>query len=548
MKKSLLYLFTFVSLLCQAQVTQYYSALPAASATSANSRAPQGLQRYSRTVYVITAAEMATSGLSNGDVISAIGFSYATAQNIPTTGNFIVYMENTSDVTNTKSTDWTTAITGMTTVSNSSITIPAQTGQVNFPFSGGSPFTYTGNGVYIAFEYQNPTSPVATVGNVANCTTTIAAGLKSAQSTTVLPTTLGASNWRPETFLGKEVSCVSPSVFYLPDYLSTSSADLYWDQPTIVPSTYDIDWSNTFSTPAGSGTLVSAPAGALSYSTGNISGLTPSSNFRYYVRANCGASQSSWSGPFYGYLPVSLPYSNNFENPSNNYTDGFINFTLFNSTALSTPANYADGGAGLAMYTFNSTTAASDSRAYFRGVNLTAGEIVTIEFKTRLYSATTAEPMTFNLTVGASQSALDQTTIIQSYTNSNAAAYTTHTATFTAPSTGIFYFGIHNNTPQATVQTFLFLDSIILTTNLSSADNSLSEFSVYPNPVTTSLMISNPNNVEVKNISITDVNGRMVKNQQGALTQINVSDLNAGVYFVTIEASEGKTTKKFIKQ
>jgi hypothetical protein len=548
MKKSLLYLFMFVSLLCQSQVTQYYTALPFANATSINSRAPQGSQRYSRTVYVITASEMAASGLSNGDVISAIGFSYGTAQNIPTTGNFIVYMENTSDVTNTKSTDWATAITGMTTVSNSSITIPAQVGQVNFPFSGGSAFTYTGNGVYIAFEYQNPTSPIATTPNNANCTTTIALGLKSAQSTTVLPTTLGSSNWRPETFLGKEVSCVSPTVFYLPDYLSTSSADLYWDQPTVVPSTYDIDWSNTFSTPAGSGTLVSAPAGALSYSTGNISGLTPSSNFRYYVRANCGASQSTWAGPFYGYLPVSLPYSNNFENPSNNYTDGFINFTLFNSTALSTPANYADGGAGLAMYTFNSTTAASDARAYFRGVNLTAGEIVTVEFKTRLYSATTAQPMSFNLTVGASQSAVDQTTIVQSYTNSSAAAYTTHTATYIVPSSGIYYFGIHNNTPQATVQTFLFLDTISLTTNLSINDNLISSISIYPNPVTTSLYISNDNNIEIKNISVTDINGRVIKNELGTLTQINVSDLNSGVYFVTIETAEGKTTKKFIKE
>ena len=36
------------------------------------------------------------------------------------------------------------------------------------------------------------------------------------------------------------------------------------------------------------------------------------------------------------------------------------------------------------MYTFNSLTAASDARAYFRGMNLTAGEQVTVEFKTRL--------------------------------------------------------------------------------------------------------------------------------------------------------------------
>ena len=348
------------------------------------------------------------------------------------------------------------------------------------------------------------------------------------------------------TFTG--ASCFAPPSFYLPDYLSTSSADLYWNQSTPTPTTYEVDWSTNFATPVGSGTSVSVSSGALTYSTANIAGITPSSNFRYYVRANCNPELSSWAGPYYGYLPVTLPYANGFEDASKNYTDGFINFSLITTDGTSTPPNYADGGAGTAMYTFNSTTAASNARAYFRGMSLTAGEQVTVEFKTRLYSTGTAQQINFNLTVGDSQSAAGQATVVQSYTNSSAAAYTTHTATFTAPTTGIYYFGIHNNTPQATTQTFLFLDSISLSTNLSSFDNSLSGFSVYPNPVTTSLMISNPNNVEVKNISITDVNGRMVKNQQGALTQVNVSDLNAGVYFVTIEATEGKTTKKFIKQ
>lgn len=350
------------------------------------------------------------------------------------------------------------------------------------------------------------------------------------------------------TFNG--ASCFAPPLFYLPDYLSTTSADLYWDQSTPVPTTYDVDWSNNFTTPAGSGTIVSASSGALAYSTANISGATASSNFRYYVRANCNPELSAWAGPFYGYLPVTLPYSNGFEDASKNYTDGFINFSLFSSTPTSDPANYADGGSGVCMYTFNSTTAASDARAYFRGMNLTAGEIVTVEFKTRLfaYAPDVAEPISFNLTVGVSQSAASQSTIVQGFTNSSDAAYTTHTATFTAPSSGIFYLGIHNNTPQATTETYLFLDSISLTTNLSSNDNSISSLSIYPNPATTMLNISNTNNVEVKNISITDINGRVVKNETGSLTQINVSDLNAGVYFVTIEAAEGKTTKKFIKQ
>lgn len=78
--------------------------------------------------------------------------------------------------------------------------------------------------------------------------------------------------------------------------------------------------------------------------------------------------------------------------------------------------------------------------------------------------------------------------------------------------------------------------------------NKLDLITLYPNPTTSILNISNNNNLDIKNISVVDINGRVVKNQEGSLTQINVSDLNAGVYFVTIEAAEGKTTKKFIKQ
>ncbi len=72
-------------------------------------------------------------------------------------------------------------------------------------------------------------------------------------------------------------------------------------------------------------------------------------------------------------------------------------------------------------------------------------------------------------------------------------------------------------------------------------------FSLYPNPTSSILNITNSDNLDIKNISVVDINGRVVKNQAGSLTQINVSDLNAGVYFVTIETNEGTGTSKFIK-
>lgn len=354
------------------------------------------------------------------------------------------------------------------------------------------------------------------------------------------------------TFTFTPVSCTRPTVFYLPEYASTTSTDLYWDQTTTIPTNYQVDWSTNLAATAGAGTLVDVPSGALTYSTVNIASMPASSNFRYFCRANCGASQSTWSGPFYGYLPVTLPYSNDFENQAENYTDGFINFTLIATDGTSNPPNYADGGAGTSVYTANSTTAVSNLRAYFRGVSLQAGEVVTVSFKTRLFTTSTtlpASPMNFDLTVGDSQSATGQTTVVQTYTNSSDAAYTTHTATYTAPAAGIYYFGIHNNSAAGTSQTFLFLDTIVMSTNLSTNDYLVDSFSVFPNPTSDVLNISSSNSAEITKLSVVDVNGRTVKNLEGGvINQVNVADLNSGVYFVNIESNGGKVTKKFIKQ
>ena len=75
-----------------------------------------------------------------------------------------------------------------------------------------------------------------------------------------------------------------------------------------------------------------------------------------------------------------------------------------------------------------------------------------------------------------------------------------------------------------------------------------SSFSVYPNPVKDVLSISNSINAEINAVIVTDINGRTVKQFNSNVSQINISDLNAGVYFVNINSNEGSTTKKIVKQ
>ena len=181
--------------------------LPTDNSTSGNERAPIANFLFGRAVYLITVAEASAAGLTNGFSPGAIGWHYANAPGSNATGTLIVYLQNTTDTTNTKSTTWDTAITGMTVVHNSASTVlPNTSAPFDIAFTGGSPFTYTGGGLYVAFDWQWA-GPVTGSGLVA-CTSTLTNGLKGAQSNVAPPATVVANSVRPETRLSRAVATV----------------------------------------------------------------------------------------------------------------------------------------------------------------------------------------------------------------------------------------------------------------------------------------------------------------------------------------------------
>ena len=74
-------------------------------------------------------------------------------------------------------------------------------------------------------------------------------------------------------------------------------------------------------------------------------------------------------------------------------------------------------------------------------------------------------------------------------------------------------------------------------------------FKVYPNPATTFVNISSKDNTKINQIQITDLNGRVIKSINGkeVSTQINIADLNTGVYFLKVSTDNGVGTTKIIK-
>ena len=72
-------------------------------------------------------------------------------------------------------------------------------------------------------------------------------------------------------------------------------------------------------------------------------------------------------------------------------------------------------------------------------------------------------------------------------------------------------------------------------------------FSIYPNPVGDILNIESKNGIQIDEVRITDLTGKIVKSQQKD-TVINTSDLSAGVYLIDLKTEKGRATSKIIKK
>ena len=84
-------------------------------------------------------------------------------------------------------------------------------------------------------------------------------------------------------------------------------------------------------------------------------------------------------------------------------------------------------------------------------------------------------------------------------------------------------------------------------TNTNFDSNDL--FKIYPNPVKNTLYFEIPASLKDNfSVSIYDITGRYVKKNNEAVENINVSDLNSGLYIAVISNDTEKISRKFIKE
>lgn len=339
------------------------------------------------------------------------------------------------------------------------------------------------------------------------------------------------------------IACMAPSAFGVDvEDVTTSGATISWQAVGGTSLTgYEVSLVAVGGTPESGAPYYTTDAAT---TEATLSGLT-SSDYQFYIRSVCGGDQSLWTGPFGLYLPKTLPYANNFDgaDPLNGFTVG--NFVLSTSAEQ---ANYAHTPQN---FVFHTVTPAAPANGFFatRALSLSANEQVTVNFASSFLGAA-ASSATATLTVGTTPLFADHTPV-QTFTVPGGAVFALLNGTWTAPEAGVYYFGFHHNTATTTASASLVIDTINITSILSTNDVLAGAFGIYPNPASDVVSVKNTKNIQINTISLTDLNGRIVlKNAANVAgdTQINVSDLSAGIYLMTVETAQGNFTTKVIKK
>ena len=94
-----------------------------------------------------------------------------------------------------------------------------------------------------------------------------------------------------------------------------------------------------------------------------------------------------------------------------------------------------------------------------------------------------------------------------------------------------------------------FILTVVDTLDADSPAISLASIFLFPNPATNSVIISNPKRVEIENIEVYDLNGRLVLQKTIGIVEaatIDVSFLQSATYMVMINSQQGKVIKRLL--
>lgn len=229
-----------------------------------------------------------------------------------------------------------------------------------------------------------------------------------------------------------------------------------------------------------------------------------------------------------------FPYVENFESGQ-----GCWDLRSASSTNEVVIDEYSDGMSGLIFSSYNS---ASNYNQYFISPELHHSGDLDISFKYKKSSSSSTGEK-FYLKYSTTGTVTSNFTTIGSVVTATSTSWATYTGVIPADAK---YFMINYNTNY---QYYLIIDDLRIEANNEQEENYVegsvaNSISVYPNPANDVVNIEAEG---LNNVVIFDVTGREVR-ALGAETTIDISDLEAGVYFFSIETENGTAMKKLVKE
>lgn len=329
-------------------------------------------------------------------------------------------------------------------------------------------------------------------------------------------------------------SCLEPTAVTASN-VTMNTATIGWTAPASVPANgYEVYYSSTNTAPDASTVLNATNSVTSATTSAPLSSLTTDTNYYVWVRSVCsGTDKSIWSELTTLRTGYCLPSST----AQASWLSAFSSTGGLIDMAYSSGSSVTGGYQNLTATNNRITNApgASTSVSFTAG-GPTCGIAVWVDWNNNL-TFETSERMFVT------------------------SSYITNTSgTITVPAgtpLGNYRMRVvtdYNSTAPSNACTAIsrgeFIDFIFeVATSLSTSETSLKkrEVNVYPNPFKDVLHIADIK--DVKSVTVTDVAGRVVKTIDNPTTELQLGELNTGLYLVTMNFKDGsKSTVKAIKK
>lgn len=284
--------------------------------------------------------------------------------------------------------------------------------------------------------------------------------------------------------------------------------------------------------------------------------------------------------------------------PSTTALWSVANYSIVPSVSTTTPANpfmnadYSATGStcpipldqtgannSFALVNYASTTSTSTNGKTISNwlispvVNVQNGDVVTFYTRIGKYSATNTASYADNLQVrmstngSATINPSGGPTGIGDFTNllvevnpnldltSYPASWTQYSYTvsgLTGPTDCEFAFRYYvpNGGVNAPNSDIIGIDTFSVDRPTASASSFIkNNFTVSPNPTNGKIFVKNINNIELTNVTISEINGRVIKNYSINTTEseLDITELNSGMYFLNLYSNKGNESIKIMK-